>query len=230
MKQARNHAIIDRSEYFGNYTEMGIIMKDQGITGVVLAGGRSKRMGKNKALLQLGNVTMIEQVVSTLKLLFQEIIVVTNTPEEYDMLKGVRLVEDYIQSSVRSSLIGLYSGLLTAKNKYIFATACDMPLLSLPLIKFMREQIEDQDIIIPCVNGYHEPLHSFYSKNCLAPMKRQLDQKDYRISNFFSEVKVTTVQESAIRKFDPYLHSFLNINSFEEYHTLKNIFLKTNES
>jgi len=204
-------------------------MGDLRISGVVLAGGKSKRMGQNKALLELGNCTMIEKVVSTLQMLFQEIIVVTNTPEDYGMLKDVRFVEDQLQSPVKSSLIGLYSGLLAATNPYIFATACDMPLLNTTLIGFMRDQVHEQDIIIPRVKGYYEPLHAFYSKKCIVPIKRQLDGRDYKILKFFPEVRLLEIQENVIRRYDPHLHSFLNINNLQEYLAFKDTFLYGDE-
>ncbi len=201
-------------------------MGNKFISAVILAGGNSRRMGENKALLQLDSETMIERVVNSLRPLFNEIIVVTNDQKEYSMLNNIRFVKDFKDLKTRSSLIGLYSGLYAANSDYIFAVACDMPLLNIPLINFMKNKIINQDIIIPYINGFYEPLHAFYSKNCLRPMKSQLDKKDFKILNFFSRVNIIeTINNTQIRKFDPYLNSFLNINNYEEYLEFKNSYL-----
>lgn len=200
-------------------------MGDKSISAVVLAGGSSSRMGQNKALLKLGTDTMIERVVKSLQPLFSEIIVVTNNEDQYSMLNNVRFVRDFKKLEVKSSLVGLYSGLFFANSNYIFVVACDMPLLCIPLIEFMKDKIKNQDILIPNINSYYEPLHAFYSKTCLASMKNQLDKKDYKILNFFSKVNVEIIDEAAIKQFDPHLNSFLNINNYEEYKKFKNKYI-----
>lgn len=200
-------------------------MGDKSISAVVLAGGSSSRMGQNKALLKLGSATMIERVVFSLQPLFKETIVVTNNPKEYNMIKNVRFVRDIKKPEVKSSLVGLYSGLSSANTDYIFVVACDMPLLNIPLIEFMKDKINNQDILIPKVNNFFEPLHAFYSKTCLGSMKNQLEKKDYKILNFFSMVDVEIVDELTIKQFDPHLNSFLNINNYEEYMTFKNKYI-----
>ncbi len=200
-------------------------MGNKSITGVVLAGGSSSRMGQNKALLKLDSDTMIERVVDSLQSLFGETIVVTNNEEEYSMLNNVRFVRDFKNLEVKSSLVGLYSGLISANSDYIFVVACDMPLLNIPLIEFMKDKIKNQDILIPNIKGYYEPLHAFYSKSCLNSMKNQLDQKDYKILNFFSKLNVEIIDEASIRQFDPHLNSFLNINNYEEYMEFKNKYI-----
>ena len=169
---------------------------------------------------------MIERVVNSLRSIFNEIIIVTNNPEEYPMLNNVRFVKDFEELNTRSSLVGLYSGLYAAKNNYIFAVACDMPLLNIPLISFMKNKIKNQDIIIPYIDGFYEPLHAFYSKNCLHPMKSQLDKRDFKILNFFSRVDIIeTINSNTIRKYDPHLNSFLNINNYKEYLEFKNTYM-----
>ncbi len=97
------------------------------VTAVVLAGGKSTRMGQNKALLKMGKKTMIERVIDPLQKIFENIIVVTDNPKEYAMLKNVKFVQDYFDTGEKNSLIGLYTGLIESKTDYVFVTACDMP-------------------------------------------------------------------------------------------------------
>ncbi|SCZ09170.1 molybdenum cofactor guanylyltransferase [Alkaliphilus peptidifermentans] len=197
-------------------------MDKKHISAVVLAGGNSKRMGHNKALLQLGSITMIERIVTILQPLFNEVIVVTNSPDTFSMLKDVKFVPDYFITNEKNSLIGLYSGLRAAENEYVFAVACDMPLLNKSIIKYMIDVLSnEEDVLIPYLEGHYQPLHAIYGKKCLRPIEEMLSKEEYKIINFFNEVKVEKVDESAIKKFDIDLQSFININTFEEYVKIK---------
>lgn len=196
-------------------------MEKKLVSAIVLAGGGSKRMGRNKALLKLGKKTMIETIVDTLKPLFNEIIVVTNNPEEYSMLKNVRFIPDCMEIKEKNSLIGLYSGVLASKNHFTFVVPCDMPLLNPSFIQYMLENLGDEDIMIPYLKGHYQPLHAIYGKGCLKPIKLLLEKENYKIINFFNDVVVTKIEKDIVKKFDPHFKSFLNINTDEEYKTLK---------
>lgn len=205
-------------------------MENKRISGVILAGGNSSRIGQNKALLKFGEETLIEEIVSIFRDLFSEILIVTNDSEEYPMLKNVRFVQDFYHLEKKSALVGLYSGLFAAQSEFSFIVGCDMPLLNLSLIQYMKEKIGSQDILIPYVNGYYEPLHAIYSKRCLPVIKNHLDQKDYRIKSFFSDVNLEIIEEPIIKKFDPDLDSFLNINHYQEYIALKNKYFNSQQN
>ncbi|AKL95711.1 molybdopterin-guanine dinucleotide biosynthesis protein A [Clostridium aceticum] len=199
-------------------------MEKKSISAVVLAGGNSRRMGQNKALLKLGSKTMIEIVIDKLQTVFQEVIVVTNTPREYPMLKSVHFAKDRLEVEEKSSLVGLYTGIIEASNEYVFAVACDMPLLNIPLIQYMKANLGDEDVFIPHLEGHYQPLHAIYGKGCIEPMAKLLQKEDYKIINFFHEVKVQTLQQETIKQFDPYLQSFINVNNYEEYMKLKTLY------
>ncbi|ABR47206.1 Molybdopterin-guanine dinucleotide biosynthesis protein A-like protein [Alkaliphilus metalliredigens QYMF] len=218
LLKKQNHLIPNNKSLVGMDDEY-MMRKD--ISAVVLAGGNSKRMGQNKALLKLGERTMIEVIVENLKPLFSEIIVVTNNSEQYPMLKGVRFAPDRIQMVEKNSLIGLYTGLWEAKNDCIFVVACDMPLLNTALMQYMIENLEGEDILIPYLEGHYQPLHAIYGKKCLEPMEMLLEKGDYKILNFFEKVVVKHIDEAHVKRFDPYLQSFLNVNNHKEYQDLK---------
>ncbi len=196
------------------------------MTGIILAGGKSSRFnGVNKALLKIGNETIIENIIKKFKFIFNEILIVTNNPSAFNHLTNhnlTKLVKDIIPD--KTSLGGLYSGLVYSSNQHNFVVACDMPFLNLDLIKYMLENVTDQyDIIIPRLNnrslpnnGY-ETLHAIYSKNCITPIEKQLKQNNFKIIDFFSEVKVKEISENTIRQFDPELLSFFNINTEDDY-------------
>lgn len=194
------------------------------ITAVVLAGGGSSRMGKNKALLKLGNKTMIERVVNPLQRIFNDILVVANEPNEYKMLKGVRFIGDYINTEEKNSLIGLYSGLKQSETSHIFVMGCDMPFVNIEIIRHMTNMLKDEDVIVPFVGGHYQPLHAIYGKGCLPGFEKLLEKKRYKIIDVFKSVNIKKVIEEDIQEFDPQMFCFENINTYEEYLQIKDIF------
>jgi len=190
------------------------------VTAIVLAGGNSTRMGRNKALLKIDNKTLIEIVVEKLQDLFDEIIVVTNNPENYPMLKNVRFEKDCIDTPVKNSLVGIYTGLLKSSNDHVFVVACDMPLLNMDLVKHMLNELGNEDILVPFLEGHYEPLHAIYNKICLANIRHMLDIGNYKIINLYDDVKTIYVNEKKIRSIDPQLTSFMNINTKDIFDSL----------
>jgi len=180
------------------------------MTGIILAGGKSRRIGRNKALLKIGEKQVIKLIVEKLKVVFDNVLIVGNASFDYQFL-GVRVVEDII--SKKGPLGGIYTGLLTSQSKYNFICGCDMPFLSLDLLKFMISEINDNDIVVPVVKGFLEPLHSIYSKRCLPAVRFHLESEDLKVKNFFPEVKCRYLPETKIKKYDPELLSFFNLNT-----------------
>ena len=195
-------------------------MINKKVSAIVLAGGNSTRMGQNKALLKIGEKTLIELVVETLHKIFDEIIVVTNNPEKYAMLKDVRFERDCIETPVKNSLVGLYTGLIQAKNDRGFVVACDMPFLNEELIKYLIESLGEEDLLIPFIEGHYQPLHAIYNKTCLDIMRNMIINGNYKIIDFYDDVDTIKVHEGIVRKYDPVLKSFMNINTKEVYNNL----------
>ncbi|MCL4426531.1 MAG: molybdenum cofactor guanylyltransferase [Firmicutes bacterium] len=184
------------------------------MTGIVLAGGKSSRMKTNKALLSLGQRTIIEGVIETLRELFPEIILVTNTPEEYRFL-GLPMVRDIYQGV--GPLAGLHAGLQAASHAYSFAVACDMPFLNRSLIKFMREQRDNYAAVVPRIGELLEPMHAIYSKDCLGPIEAGLRSGQHKIISFYDLVPVRYIEQEEIARFGPVEETFFNVNTPEEY-------------
>ncbi len=191
------------------------------ISAVVLAGGGSKRMGRNKALLKIGDKRMIQMVVEVLQGLFDEVLLVTRNPSTFYMLDDVKFVMDAIDTRKKNSLIGLYSGLLEARNEFIFIVPCDMPFLNIKLIKHMVETLDGEDVRVPMVGPHFQPLHGLYRKTCLPYIKNQLDEENYKIIDFYDHVLVRPVCETEIRRIDPGLNGFVNINTQSDYEQAK---------
>ncbi|MFN3466363.1 MAG: molybdenum cofactor guanylyltransferase [Candidatus Brocadiales bacterium] len=186
------------------------------MSAVIMAGGKSLRMGQDKALLKIGNLTMVEYQLQRLRPLFEEILLSTNSPEKFESL-GLETVQDLVPD--RGPLVGIYSSLLRARYSHLFAIACDMPFICPGLINYMKEDCKDYDVTVPETEQGLEPLHAIYSKTCLPVMKKYIDRKDGkgRVIEFFREVKVRVIKREEICGIQGGKDAFLNFNTPEEY-------------
>lgn len=183
--------------------------KIKDVTGVILAGGKSLRYGTNKALVKIDGIPLIERVINVMGSLFRHLILITNTPDEYSYLK-LPMHEDLIKGL--GPIGGIFTALMTIRNEAGFFVACDMPHLNRDLIHHMVEVQYDFDAVVPRTQEGTEALHALYGKRCLPPIKRLIDSSQYQIFRFFPKVSVRYVDENEIRRFDPQLESFFNIN------------------
>lgn len=189
-----------------------------GVTGVILAGGKSSRMGSNKALLPYRGGRFIEAIYRQLSSLFEEVLVVTNTPEQYAFL-GCRMVSDLYPDM--GALAGLHAGVAHSRTPHIFAVACDMPYLNTDVIRTLVARRHRSDVVIPEGENGLEPLHAVYSRTCLPALETALHTGKRRLISFFPEVRVATVPRDTIRFVDPDLDSFKNINTPADYYGLR---------
>jgi len=189
------------------------------VTGVILAGGRSSRMGSNKALLPCRGGLFIEAIYRQLSALFPEVLLVTNTPEQYGFLP-CRKAGDIFPDM--GALAGLHSGLYHSRTDHIFAVACDMPYLSDALVRALIARRHQADVVIAEGECGLEPLHALYSRACLGAMEAALLGGKKRLVSFLPEVRVKTVPLREVRAIDPLLDSFRNINTPEDYYELRN--------
>jgi len=183
--------------------------KIKDVTGVILAGGKSLRYGRNKALVKIDGIPLIERVINVMGSLFRHLILITNTPDEYSYLK-LPMHKDLIKGL--GPLGGIFTALMTIRNEAGFFVACDMPHLNRELIHHMVEFRYDFDAVVPRTHAGTEALHALYDKRCLPPIKRLIDSSQYQVFRFFPKVSVRYVDENEIRRFDPQLESFFNIN------------------
>lgn len=187
------------------------------VSGVILVGGKSSRYGSNKALVKINGVPLIERVIGVMGRVFENLILITNTPDEYAHL-GLPMHEDIIKGL--GPIGGLYTGLTVMPDDAGFFVACDMPILNHDLIHYMVKERGSSDVVVPRIKGMMESLHALYGKECLSSVKRLIDSQEYQILRIFNEVSVRYIDEDEIRRFDPELRCFININRPEE---LKNI-------
>jgi molybdopterin-guanine dinucleotide biosynthesis protein A len=182
------------------------------LTGIILAGGKNSRIAMTKALIQLGDQTIIERTVQLFQQLFEEVIIVTNNLADYGHL-GAKLTSDLIPET--GPLGGLYSGLMLSSSDYSFVVACDMPFIDPAIIRHLQNYtyLGSYDVIVPEFNGFIEPLFAFYSQKCIPTILDHLNQKDFKIRSFYSRVKV---KEVPCHHFNAIEKAFFNINTRED--------------
>jgi len=184
------------------------------VSGVIIAGGASRRLGRNKALERIGGRALIERVIDSLVPLTIEVVAVVARPEQAAALRlpsWVRVVSDRYPG--RGSLGGIFTGLDASAEPWGLVVACDMPFLNLELLRHLIEESSNVDVVVPRLGGQPEPLHALYSKACLAPMERMLRAGDLKIAPLFEAVRVRYVDEGTIDRVDPRHLSFFNINT-----------------
>ena len=182
------------------------------VTGVILAGGKSTRMGRNKALLPLRGKTLVECVLETMQGIFSRILVSVNPEDPYANISIQKVVDRYPETGP----LGGITSVLEAGESRIFCAACDMPFLNKALIAFLCGFVE-YDAVIPVWEGKAEVLHAFYSGTLLPAFRSALQQQHYRITDALQGANVRFVNNSEIRQFDPEGVSFRNLNTPADY-------------
>jgi len=180
------------------------------ISSIVLAGGQSSRLGKDKAFLKVKDQFLLERVIDRLRQLSEEIIIVANEVDKYEEFEGAVVSDVY---PGKGSIGGIYSGLKRASNHHSLVVACDMPFLNLSLLRYMQMLTPSYDVVIPRIGSLTEALHAIYSTNCLPFIEDQLQKGDLKIVHFFPQVRVRYVEQEEIEIFDAEHLSFFNINS-----------------
>jgi len=187
-------------------------IKFSNITGIILGGGQSRRMGRDKRSLQWEGEPFLDRVCRLMDTLFDEVLVVT-AQNDYDCSHlPVRLVTDKIPK--KGSLGGLYTGLIEATNSLIFAVGCDMPFL-------LKESIARlclapaSDVLVVKLSTGIQPLHARYSKRCVPVIQEMIHEGDLKIQNLVScsDLTVKIIEETVFDDIDPFRLSFGNINT-----------------
>jgi len=190
------------------------------LTGIVLAGGASRRIGRDKAFLELGGRPLIKVVIERMAQVCAEVLVVAGDVRPYASL-GVPVVEDRFRGV--GVLGGLHAGLEAAAHELALAVGCDMPFLNPDLLRAFAVWAEGFDVaVLRRGNGEQvEPLHAAYRRTCLSAMEAAIRAGRRRIISFFPNVRVRYVTPEDVILFDPDLHSFRNVNTPQEWETVQ---------
>lgn len=183
------------------------------VTVALLAGGKSSRMGTDKAFVRVLGRPLIEDILAQVDGLGAENIIVTNRPDDYHYL-GLPLFGDVLLD--KGALGGIYTALHSATQPHVFCLACDMPFIVRPLLDYFITLISEGDVIMPRLGAESEPFRALYSRACLGPIRAALEAGKMRVISFFPDVRVRFVDEAEIDRFDPTHRSFFNVNTPED--------------
>lgn len=182
------------------------------VISAILAGGKSTRMGRDKATLVLDNEPLIQRVYGVVREVFDNTIVVSNNLKALPGM-SIPIIEDVV--AVQGPLTGIVTALIHTGADYVFALACDMPFLSGEAMKYMLDNIAGEDIIIPKTEKGYEPLHAIYNRSCISYMLTCIERGRYRIADIFPYLSVKVVKEVP-PFFCNGISVFTNINTEEE--------------
>ncbi|NMB00601.1 MAG: molybdenum cofactor guanylyltransferase [Firmicutes bacterium] len=183
---------------------------------VILAGGKSTRMGFDKQMLESGGKRLVDHIITQLESVFEDVMVASSDPGLYDQDR-VRIIQDVYKD--KGPLGGIHSALLQAQSEMVFVIACDMPFIDIPYINYMTLLLKE-DYYHACVTsgqGYLEPFHGFYSRSCLPLLEEELAQGRTSVNRFLRKAKTLIIPEKVASSFLPDWLAFTNLNTPEDY-------------
>ncbi len=191
-------------------------MNTKSITGIVLAGGRSRRMGSDKSVIQLNGKTLIEYSINAMKPLCDKVVISSNN-YIYDYT-GCEVWPD--ETEDQAPIVGIYSCLKRSTTELNIILSCDMPLISTTMLEYLLSHTENHDITVPVhENGLIEPLCGIYRKEAMGVLKKFIEDRNFRLNDSIraSSHQLILVGHQ-LHFYSP--HLFLNINSPEDLQTL----------
>lgn len=189
---------------------------------VIQAGGRSRRMGRDKGLVRLGDRPLIEHVLGRVSGLTAGVWITTNRPEAYAYL-GVPLAGDEIPGA--GALFGLRTAFRTVSNEYVLLVGCDMPFLQPPLLVHLLSLTLEGDVVVPHWGGFDQPLCALYHRErCLAAVEVALAGGRRQMTSWYGAVHVRRVPPAEVARHDPQGRSFFNVNTPGDLANAREIF------
>lgn len=181
---------------------------------VILAGGKSSRMGRPKALLPFDNEPLIVHILRALRVMFADVVVVAAPEQELPTLPATVVRDDV---PFQGPVGGIYYGLKAAGGDFSFVTSCDVAFTNLSLISYLISHISNHDVVVPYWQERFQPLYAVYRRSVLPLLKEQLERGELRPIFLYDKVRTRKICEEEIRRFDPEGLSFLNMNTPADY-------------
>jgi molybdopterin-guanine dinucleotide biosynthesis protein A len=185
-------------------------------TALILAGGDSRRMGQDKAALVLEGKTLLAHVTDTMRQVFPKVIV---SVRQLRTNVDVPQVRDEVEAS--GPLAGLIAGLAQTDTPWVFAVACDMPFVTARVVEKLAELRSGHQAVVPIVDGHPQPLAAFYASSALDVMRESLASGDKSLRGMLKKLDVRYVNETELRECDPQLHSFVDLDTPQDYQAAK---------
>lgn len=192
------------------------------IVGAILAGGASSRMGTDKSMLSLGGVPTIEHICVNLKVVVDELVVITHKPDQYKFLSTPAYQDLY---PGKGPLAGLHAAMYHRPADAYVLAACDMPFFNKEICKFLIEQLPGNEAILPIFDGKRQPLASIVGKEAFPIVEEMLDKDIRKIGLLFEQIKTKKQDSFPFPEEDLFKH-FFNMNYPDEYEKAKSVYLK----
>ncbi len=184
-------------------------MESENLKACIIAGGKSGRFGGDKSVFVYEGRPLISHVLDVIKPVFDDIKIIANDSEKFSFL-GLDVIPDLIPGL--GPIGGIYSALENVDCSRVFIFPCDMPFLNTEFVKYMSQIPDIYDVIVPKAGDFFQPLHAIYSKKCLSKIKKQIDEKNFKMSAIFEDLNIRIVGEDEIGFYgDPFM-MFKNIN------------------
>ena len=196
----------------------------QRVTGIILAGGKSSRLGRDKASVDVGGQRIIDRVIGALQSSCDEVLIIGDRPErqnELSLPKCIQYRSDDLKG--RGSIGGLYTGLKASDTLWSLVVACDMPFISRELIRFMLSIISKNrcDAIVPVINGRYQPTHALYNSTCIPFIEKNISSGNFRMDSYFDEIYLEEISEDVINSIKGAELSFFNVNTEDDLFTAR---------
>ena len=196
----------------------------QRVTGIILAGGKSSRLGREKGWEDVGGERLIDRVIGALQSSCDEVLIIGDRPErqnELSLPKCIQYRSDELKG--RGSIGGLYTGLKASDTLWSLVVACDMPFISSELIRFMLSIISKNrcDAIVPVINGRYQPTHALYNSTCIPFIEKNISSGNFRMDSYFDEIYLEEISEDVINSIKGAELSFFNVNTEDDLFTAR---------
>ena len=179
---------------------------------VILCGGRSRRMGTDKAMVMLNGRPLVSYVLETVRTVYSNILISVRGPSPCESL-GLPMVQDRLP--VPSPLSGIHAALCHIGSGRLQTVAVDMPLVCPDVLRLLADFDPGADVVVPKIRGQFEPLLAVYSTKCVPAIEALFARGDRKVTGFYRDVRVSEVSRGTLEKVDPGLESLQNINSPE---------------
>ena len=188
-------------------------MLEPDITGIILVGGKSRRMGQDKAFMKVGGIPIFERVLAVFRESFERVVLVGDREERFAGY-GLKVLPDIYPGS---SLGGLYTGLYHAETEYVFVSSCDLPFPNPDVLHYLSSLKSGFDAVVPAMEHGYEPMFAVYSKKCLGPIKALLESGNCCAYAYYPQISARYVSLEELAHLDPEGRAFLNVNTPDDF-------------
>lgn len=194
------------------------------VSALILAGGRSRRMGRDKALIELGGMTLLERTARQAAGVFEQVWI-SGTADLARL--GFPVIPD--REPGLGPIGGIITGLESIETPWLFALPCDSPFLSGAFLRGLAALTADCEVVIPRRNQFYEPLHALYARACLPALRELVAQGERQIIKLYPMVRVKEVGEDLLNQWDPEGLAFFNVNTPEDLKQAEEIMQRQEE-